>query len=136
MLSCKVIDADGHIYENHGEIEEHFEGKYRGMRGARAYPLFPSLDGWPCGLGTACPDKVTETKPEDVGKFLDAMQLECTVLYPTAALTIGLVQEPAWAGTAPRTYNNWFHALYNFRWGDFNEVSVTDLSKKLSPPAV
>ena len=43
----KVIDADGHIYENHEEIEEYFEGKHRGMRRARAYALFPSLDGWP-----------------------------------------------------------------------------------------
>ena len=45
MQNPKVIDADGHIYENHEEIEEYFEGKYRGMWRARAYPLFPSLDG-------------------------------------------------------------------------------------------
>ena len=41
MNQPKVIDADGHIYENHEEIEEYFEGKYRGMCRARAYPLFP-----------------------------------------------------------------------------------------------
>ena len=29
MKIPKVIDADGHIYENHEEIEEYFEGKYR-----------------------------------------------------------------------------------------------------------
>ena len=51
MQQPKVIDADGHIYENHEEIEEYFEGKYRGMRRARAYALFPSLDGWPRGPG-------------------------------------------------------------------------------------
>ena len=51
MQNPKVIDADGHIYENHEEIEEYFEDKYRGMRRARAYALFPSLDGWPRGLG-------------------------------------------------------------------------------------
>ncbi len=54
---AKVIDADGHIYENHEEIEEYFEGQYRGMRRARAYPLFPSLDGWPRGLGAGRPIK-------------------------------------------------------------------------------
>lgn len=42
MTRPKVIDADGHLYENHEEIEEYFEGKYRGMRRARAYALFPS----------------------------------------------------------------------------------------------
>ena len=109
---AKVIDADGHIYENHEEIEEYFEGKYRGMRRARAYPLFPSLDGWPRGLGAGRPDKVTETKPEDVIKFVDNMGLESTVLYPTAALAIGLVQEPAWACAVSRAYNNWFHDRY------------------------
>ena len=55
MQNPKVIDADGHIYENHEEIEEYFEGKYRGMRRARAYSLFPSLDGWPRGLGAGRP---------------------------------------------------------------------------------
>ena len=33
MQNPKVIDADGHIYENHEEIEEYFEGKYRVGRG-------------------------------------------------------------------------------------------------------
>jgi len=40
-LTGLIFDADGHIYENHEEIEEYFEGKYRGMRRARAYPLCP-----------------------------------------------------------------------------------------------
>jgi hypothetical protein len=38
MKVSKVIDADGHIYENHEEIEEYFEGKYRGMRRAGSAP--------------------------------------------------------------------------------------------------
>ena len=113
MTHPKVIDADGHIYENHEEIEEYFEGKYRGMRRARAYSLFPSLDGWPRGLGAGRPDKVTETRPEDVVKFVDNMGLESTVLYPTAALAIGLVQDPNWACSISRAYNNWFHARYS-----------------------
>jgi predicted TIM-barrel fold metal-dependent hydrolase len=112
MQNPKVIDADGHIYENHEEIEEYFEGKYRGMRRARAYPLFPSLDGWPRGLGAGRPDKVTETRPEDVIKFVDNMGLESTVLYPTAGLAIGLVQNPDWACSIARAYNNWFHVRY------------------------
>ena len=110
MQQPKVIDAEGHIYENHEEIEEYFEGKYRGMRRARAYSLFRSLDGWPRGLGAGRPDKVTETKPADVIKFVDAMGLESAVLYPTAALAIGLVQDPTWACAVSRAYNNWFHA--------------------------
>ena len=44
MPNPKVIDADGHIYENHEEIEEYFEGKYRGM----------SLKTHLLGIGLAC----------------------------------------------------------------------------------
>ena len=113
MTNPKVIDADGHIYENHEEIEEYFEGKYRGTRRARAYSLFPSLDGWPRGLGAGLPDKVVETRPQDVVRFVENMGLESTVLYPTAALAIGLVQDPKWACSISRAYNNWFHARYS-----------------------
>ena len=120
----KVIDADGHIYENHEEIEEYFEGKYQGMRRARAYGLFPSLDGWPRGLGAGRPDKVTETKPEDVIEFVKNMGLESTVLYPTAALAIGLVQDPGWAAAISRAYNNWFHARYIKRDARLKGVAV------------
>ena len=88
MQNPKVIDADGHIYENHEEIEEYFEGKYRGMRRARAYPLFPSLDGRPRGLGAGRPDKATETRPEDAIKFVDNMGLEAPcVIRPPASLS-------------------------------------------------
>lgn len=112
MINPKVIDADGHIYENLNEIEECFEGKYQGMRRARTYSLFPSLDGWPRGLGAGRPDKVTETPPEAVSRFVDQMGLESTVLYPTAGLAIGLVQSPAWACAISRAYNRWFHERY------------------------
>jgi len=112
MTNPKVVDADGHIYENHEEIEDYFEGEYSGMRRARAYSLFPSLDGWPRGLGAGRPDKVTETRPEDVIEFVDRMGLESTVLYPTAALAIGLVQSPTWACAISRAYNRWFVDRY------------------------
>ena len=95
VISMRIIE----------EIEEYFEGKYRGTRRARAYSLFPSLDGWPRGLGAGRPDKVLETRPEDVVKFVENMGLESTVLYPTAALAIGLVQDPNWACSISRAYN-------------------------------
>jgi hypothetical protein len=49
MIRPKVIDADGHIYENHEEIEEYFEGKYRGMRRARAYVYLNGIKDRPNG---------------------------------------------------------------------------------------
>ena len=137
MLISKpqVIDADGHIYENHEEIEEYFEGKYRGMRRARAYALFPSLDGWPRGLGAGRPDKVTETKPEDVIKFVETLGVDYTVLYPTAALAIGLVQDPGWAGSLSRAYNNWFNARYIKKDSRLKGVAVLPIQDPQSAAA-
>jgi len=45
MQNPKVIDADGHIYENHEEIEEYFEVKYRGMRRGAGVSTLP-FAGW------------------------------------------------------------------------------------------
>jgi len=132
MKYPKVIDADGHIYENHEEIEEYFEGIYRSMRRARAYPLFPSLDGWPRGLGAGRPDKVTETKPEDVIKFVDNMGLESTVLYPTAGLAIGLVQDSTWAKAISRAYNTWFHARYTKKDSRLKGVAILPVQDPLA----
>ena len=67
---------------------------------------------------------MTETRPEDVLKFVDNMALESTVLYPTAALAIGLVQNPNWAISISRAYNNWFHARYIKRDSRLKGVAV------------
>ncbi len=32
MDDIQVIDADGHVLENYGEIERHFKGPYKGHR--------------------------------------------------------------------------------------------------------
>ena len=80
-----------------------------GGRGLSTLPFAGWLAAW---FGVGRPDKVTETRPEDVIKFVDNMGLESTVLYPTAGLAIGLVQNPDWACSIARAYNNWFHARY------------------------
>jgi hypothetical protein len=111
MTRPKVIDADGRIYEHHEEIEEFFEGKYRSMRRARAYALFPSLDGCPRGLGAGRPDKVTETRPEDVIKLPDHMALESTALSDCGPRHwFGARSKRAASSVAG--HNNWFHACY------------------------
>ena len=112
MANPKVIDADGHIYENHEEIEEYFEGKYRGMRRARAYSLFPSLDGWPRGLGAGRPGQGhrDETRRRDQVRRSNGARKHRALSHGRPGHR--LVQSPDWACSISRAYNNWFHDRY------------------------
>ncbi len=106
-MDFPVFDADGHIYENEPEIEAYFEGPYRGLRRSKSFSLFPSLDGWPRGFLLEGAEKVIETPAEVWLAFLDRAGIEAAVLYPSAGLAIGLIQDPGWARALARAYNNW-----------------------------
>ena len=45
METIRVIDADGHVLESDREIEQYFEGPYKGHKRSGTFPIFPSLDG-------------------------------------------------------------------------------------------
>ena len=47
--------------------------------------------------------------------FLDECGIQTTIVYPTAALAFGLIQDPAWAVDIARAYNSWLHASYTKR---------------------
>lgn len=112
MKDFPVIDADGHIYEDEPEIERYFEGPYRGLRRSKSFSLFPSLDGWPRGFLLGGAEKVIQT-PSDVWlSFLDRSEMEVAVLYPSAGLALGLIQDPDWACALARAYNNWLSGRF------------------------
>lgn len=108
-MNPPILDADGHIYENEPEIEAYFEGPYRGLKRSKSFSLFPSLDGWPRGFLLQGAEKVIET-PADVWlNFLDRSKIEAAVLYPSAGLALGLIQDPGWACALACAYNNWLN---------------------------
>ena len=101
----RVIDGDGHIAEVEDEINDFLEAPYRGRRSI--FPLFPSLDGRIRRKYGMAP-----TSAAIWSELLDAMGLEATVVYPTAGLSLGLIQDPEWAATVARGYNSWLAATY------------------------
>ena len=111
MASVPIIDADGHILEENDELEDYFEGPYEGHRRHQVFGLFPSLDGWPRGAVKGL-KKASQTSPESWLEFIDGAGIEAAVLYPTAGLGFGLIQDSDWAGALARAYNNWFHDKY------------------------
>lgn len=109
-----VVDADGHLMENDGEIYAYLEPPYRGMRAAIGYPFFPTLDGFQRGvimgrLGMYA-DLTVNAKVWQ--ECLVETGIAWTVLYPTAGLAFGLIQDAEWAAALARAYNNWFTDQY------------------------
>ncbi len=111
MEAIHVIDADGHVLEQDAELVEYFEGPYKGHKRSGVFSIFPSLDGWPRGFVRGM-EKVSRTSAEVWLSFLDESKIDAAVLYPTAGLAFGLIQDSDWACEAARAYNNWLYDRY------------------------
>jgi predicted TIM-barrel fold metal-dependent hydrolase len=108
-----IIDGDGHVVEHDAELLEFLEEPYRSGDNMLNFPFFPSLDGFHRGLGSARSGK--KKGHIDAAAwlgFLDEVGIDSTVLYPTAGLGYGLIQDPHWAAVLARGYNNWIHTRY------------------------
>ncbi|HUY20194.1 MAG TPA: amidohydrolase family protein [Candidatus Binataceae bacterium] len=112
-----MFDADGHIFESQTEIFKFLEDPFRGKTNLLHTPFFPAFDDWnrtalsiagnyPEGSNSS---RGEEGKPEQWLQVLDELGMEGTVLYPTAAMTIGQVKEQDWAAAVSTAYNNWLH---------------------------
>lgn len=132
MSKFRVIDADGHCVEREDQLAEYVEYRGRPLRGIEggvgALPMFPSLDGWyrPAGDGLAAGN------PTAWQSFLDETGIETTVLYPTAGLAYGLIQDREWQVALGRAYNQWLHAQYVSRDPRFKAMALIPIQ---DPPA-
>ena len=93
------MDADGHVVEDDRLLVEFLDEPYRANGMVTRFPLFPTLDGMQRGaiaarLGIT---NVDVYRPSAWIDFLDEVGIESTVLYPTAGLSYGLIQDPGWA---------------------------------------
>ncbi len=105
-----IIDADGHVLEKDSELHDFLEGRYRGMARFETYGFFPSLDGW--HRGSSVPGKDPETPASRWVEFLQELGIEMTVLYPTAGLGLGLIQDREWACAVAHAYNSWIYERF------------------------
>ena len=106
-----ILDADGHVIERDAELFEYLEAPYAGNEALLGYPFFPTLDGYNRGaiLSRLGIHKEYTFSAKTWLDFLDQVGIENTVLYPTAGLAYGIIQDPTWAVALARAYNNWFH---------------------------
>jgi predicted TIM-barrel fold metal-dependent hydrolase len=112
-----VFDGDGHVYEDPDELVQYFEGAYAGIRRFRTFELFPSLDGWSRGINLAKAKDAESyrhagTNAAVWGEMLGEIGAEGSVLYPTAGLACGLMQNAEVATALATAYNNWLEDRY------------------------
>lgn len=111
----RILDGDGHVIERDAELLEFLDPPYRGNTALLGYPFFPTLDGFQRGAILA---RNGMYKDYDITAatwldFMDQVGIESTVLYPTAGLALGLIQDHDWAVAVAKAYNNWFAERYH-----------------------
>jgi predicted TIM-barrel fold metal-dependent hydrolase len=113
----KVIDGDGHVFEDNAAIANYIPEPYK--RYARLTGTFPPLDHF----HTAFIDNgfieemmtrasVKRVGPEEWVQFLEETGIEYSVLYPTAGLACGKITDAYFANAAVRGYNDWLQDAY------------------------
>lgn len=112
----RLFDGDGHVFEQDEELVQYYEGEYKdGMRLTTFNPI-PSLDYWNRSLIMQRGDTARRSNTFTTGpiwsELLDELQAEGSVLYPSAGLGIGLIQQPDWAAATATAYNNWLEDRY------------------------
>jgi len=126
-----MFDADGHIFEKESEIFDFLDAPFGDVERLRGSRLFPSGDVWNKAVLDVI-DGVHAEKKRDVGAqewtdFLDELNLDGTVLFPSAATRIGFVKEVEFATPLAKAYNSWLHAKYLSQSSRLDGVAILAL---------
>lgn len=108
-MATQVVDTDGHIFEKDQDIFDYMESPYRGRKEVLALPFFPTLDGFQRmarRVGDHRPYVIGPDDPKSWLEVLDREGLDRAVIFPTAGLAEGFIQDSDWAVVVCRSYNN------------------------------
>lgn len=134
-MAIQVIDTDGHIFEKDEMIFEYLEVPYRGRRELLALPFFPAFDGFhrmARRVGDGRPYVIGADDPKSWLEVLDREGIDRTVIFPTAGLAMGFVQDPEWAVVVARAYNNMIadrYIRFNKRLGATALLPIQDIQE-------
>jgi predicted TIM-barrel fold metal-dependent hydrolase len=130
MKQLKIIDGDGHIFEDGEAIARHFP--YRAAAGRLRASVFPtqshiqfSLTRTPPGsFGMGADGRFKNPGPEGWIEFLDQIGFDYAVLFPTAGQRIGRIVDRDYAVGAARAYNDWLAETYLRRDSRFKGIGI------------
>ena len=126
----KIIDGDGHIFEDGDAIARHFPYSIAGGRlRSGVFPLHShiqfSLTRTPPGSFATAPDgRFHNPGPEGWIEFMDQIGFDYAVLFPTAGQRIGRIVDRDYALGAARAYNDWLAETYLRRDCRFKGIAI------------
>lgn len=97
----RIIDGDGHVLEDVEGIAKHLPFP----SGPRS--VFPPLDHLHGQGHRTPPGSFQRAGAKEWVEFMDDLEIEQAVLYPTSGLACGQITVVDWAITATRAYNDW-----------------------------
>ena len=125
----KIIDGDGHIFEDGEAIARYFPYAIEGARLRSA--VFPSqshiqfsLTRRPPGAFGIREGRFQNPGPEGWVEFMDEVGLQFAVLFPTTGQRIGRLVDRDYAVGAARAYNEWLADAYLRRDSRFKGIGI------------
>jgi uncharacterized protein len=123
-----IIDGDGHIFEDIPAIAQRLASPFREMAAARynRLPLFPPNDHLhtPLRENPATRSGRGDVGPDEWLTFLEDVEIETTVLYPSSGLSYGYMTNRDIAIALTRAYNDWLHDTYLLRSPRFRGMGL------------
>ena len=126
----KIIDGDGHVFEDAEAIARHFPytiepARVRGGVFPSQSHIQFSLTRRPPGAFGIRPDgRFQNPGPEGWIEFMDEIGFEYAVLFPTTGQRIGRLVDRDYAVGAARAYNNWLAETYLRRDRRFKGIGI------------
>jgi predicted TIM-barrel fold metal-dependent hydrolase len=126
----KVVDGDGHVFEDPDGISKFVPDMYKADGPLPLLRLIPPLDHLHSQIGKTPPGSFRrEVGTEGWLEFLDDVGVDTAVLYPTAFLAYGRIVNPDWAIAVTRAYNDWLHETYLQRSPRFQGMGLIPMQE-------
>ena len=136
MTQPRIIDADGHVFEDTAAMGKRMPKVYRDWKYAHGIfagqPWFPPLGHLHTPTGTNPPGAFGDGKHVGVDewlRFMDATGIESAVLFPTNGLTMGHIANSDYAIAVAKAYNDWLAETYVERSDAFRGMGLLPMQE-------
>lgn len=109
---ARIIDGDGHVFEDMAGIVRRMPGRLRDSAFVRLLGPFPQLDHLHHGAWVSLEGSFQDPGVQGWRSFLDRAGFAGAVMFPTIALAYGRLTDPDLAIGACQAYNDWIAEDY------------------------
>ena len=110
--TLRIIDGDGHVFEDIAGIVRRMPGRLRESAFVRLLGPFPQLDHLHHGAWVSLDGSFQDPGVQGWRAFLDRAGFAGAVMFPTIALAYGRLTDPDLAIGACQAYNDWIAEDY------------------------